>query len=502
MPLEKIKSSFMIILFMISLTLTYNLWMVIPVGETNHTSSEILLDNKNIDVVNILSPQRYVVNFEGDNHTVFFSEPYEIWNVTKPEEKDKIWIWKTAKNELKRYLGYSFELENVNQESWTNINKFKSIRMDFASKIPTKSLIQILSESPRDDLNRFDELEYINSILISSNKLESNTIYLANTDEKIYLRLKGSTIGFNINTLIENIKKTGEVKGYVSYYTNILKQFLEVESDILVPIFNDTSIDSIDVTNEIHASDNVQKRTLADTFFKESFDFIKEITENNGSTIYMYGYGDKSLKISQDGLLEYIEKVNKQKSNDESMFVDSLKIAAAFVDEYIGWPVNAQNAYLSGYETIEKDKKKGYKFYFNYRLNGLPVIVSNIGDVSGLEVEVVDNQVTYYKRIIKRVSQENKIDEKIPNIVNILIKNLEKMKANYVEYNKLDEDTVSRLNIRELITDIQLAYYYMEDTGENNGKLIPVWQVEVDNMVFYLDIYEGQMVYFYKTRGV
>ncbi len=502
MSLEKFKTSLIILLFVTSLALTYQLWLDVPIGEASDESNGFTLSEKDINLSDILSPQRFIINFEGDNHTAFFSEPYEIWNVTKPEEKEKIWIWEKVKNELNSFFSNAFELESVDHEKWTNINKFKSIRMDFACEIPANIVLSVLSEND----NIMDELEQIgeiNSILISSNNLEENTIYVANTEEKIYYRFKGQVISDNIKDLITNIKEFSGEKEYISYYNNILKEFLEVENDILVPIFDDISIDTIDVTNEIHPSDTVQKRTLADIFFKNSFDFVKEITENNGSSIYMYGYGDKSLKINESGTLEYIEKIDEQMASISTDFIESLKMAVAFTDAYIGWPINEQNAYISGYSIVEKDNKQGYRFLFNYRLGGLPVITPGEGQQGAIEVEVIGNQVTYYKRIVKKMAQKNDMDEEIPNIINILIKNLDIMKEKYISYNKLTETMPHNLNVRELIDDVEIVYYYVEsEDKKDSGMLIPTWRVKVDNITYFFDVYEGKLIYVHKTRGV
>lgn len=484
MKKEKWKSLLLVTLFVVSIFLTQQLWIILPIGQvvtTNNTD----IKNMNINVSDILSPQSFVVSFGGGNHTVFFAEPYEIWNITNPNNKEKIWIWKASKSILKDYLSQDYKIEEINKEDWTTINNFKSIRLDFACEIPSGSLIGALTNN-ENSLHKTPSP--INSILIPAIESEKNNIYIANTNMDKYIRIKGDVRDNKVNQLIESIELIGEQKGYISYYP--LKDYVPVSNQLLTPIFDEISIPRIKVTNEIDV-DKAQVRTLANTFFGHNFDFVKEITETDGTIIYMYGYGEKALKINKSGLLEHIEKVNKERQDYDLNFIDSLKIGAQFVKDHVGWPINSQNAYLAKYELVEKDKKKGYRFYFNYRLNGLPVYIANMGAEHSLEVEVIGNQVTYYKRLVKRFSERQEINKRVPFIIEILDKNLETIKDSYIK-NNAQEEKVDYLKILEEIKELKVVYYYTEDV------LVPAWKLVIDNTVYYFDLYEGDILNSYQ----
>ncbi len=59
--------------------------------------------------------------------------------------------------------------------------------------------------------------------------------------------------------------------------------------------------------------------------------------------------------------------------------------------------------------------------------------------------------------------------------------------------NEIDRD-IDNTIILELIRTIQLAYYYEKE----EESLIPAWEIKVDDMVYYFDLYEGNMIYSHK----
>lgn len=488
---EHFKTFILIVLFITSLTLTQQLWIALPLGEAISTTNKFNSENLDIDVADVLSPQSFVVSFGGGHHTVFFAEPYETWNITKISKKEKIWIWKTAKDVLGDYFTKKYEIESIDLDVWKSMNRFKSIRMDFGCEIPGEAFIGALVGNSNITQKNIGN---INSLLIPAIDTEKTNIYMANTNENIYFRLNGKEIGDEIRQLIKNIEELGDGKTYISYYP--LKQYIPINSeneDVLIPYLDDAAIPSIEVMNEIDVFDKAQIKTLSNKFFGENFDFVKEIMETDGTVIYMYGYGEKALKINANGVLEHIEKVNKQKTKKNLDFLEGLKIAATFIGEHPDWPINAENAYLTGYEIVKKDKKKGYRFYFNYRLNGLPVFVPYIEGDKAIEIEVIGDQITYYKRYIKRkrISKKKTKKEQIPLITEILAKNIVSIKQDYAEKNDISIQEVDDIQILEDIKGVELAYYSKED------RLIPVWKIVIGDKAYYFDLYKGKMLYPY-----
>ncbi|WP_459195596.1 hypothetical protein [Wukongibacter baidiensis] len=484
---EKIKSVVLAVLFITCVVFTQKLWFHLPLGGVvslaNNDDEEI-----NIDVTDILSPQSFIISFGGGNHTVFYSEPYEVWNITNPEEKKEVLIWETVKPVLKDYLKNDYEVQEVTLEEWKKIKKFKSIRMDFAFEIPEDSLTRAFSGKDNGISEAGDS---VNTILIPGIDEEKVNIYIGNDEENKYFKLTGMAINDEIRSLIENIEKNVDDRNYMYYFS--LKDISDVQNDVLAPIFNETFIPSYNAINPIDVTDEVAVKSNANQFFGKNFDFVKQITEIDGTHIYMYGYGEKALKINRNGTLEYTEKINKENAAVNLNFLDSLEYAVKFVNDKKGWPlaVTMENAYLSSYEPIEKEGQKGYRFSFNYRLHGLPIYIPDFGEDKGIEVEVIGTQVISYKRRVKIAGKQldDEIDsqKRILNILEVLNKNSNDIKNNYKSFSgkELTEEEIKDIKIEELIEDIGLVYYSRDNV------LKPVWQITIGNIVYYFDLYTG-----------
>lgn len=505
MRIEKIKSVLLVSLFVVSLIFTQRLWFYFPFGGVMSIANDMDSEYIDMDITDILSPQNFVISFGGGYYTVFFSEPYEVWNITNPVpdgtnnsyDKKDVWIWETAKNVLEDYFKSDYQVEKITLEEWKEIKKFKSLKLNFACGIPGDILIDSIRDEDSDTSKITDE---ITTILIPATDGIKNNIYFGNNENNIYLELNGGFMDNRVRQLIDNIENVGEDKGYIDYVT--LNRIATVKNDVLTPLFDETSkiIPSYNVKNEIDISDKSGVKSQAYQFFNSSFDFVKEINEIDGTVIYMYGYGEKTLKISKNGVLDYREKIDNEKASSELDFIDSLKYAVKFVEEKGKWPINRENAYLSDYKAIEKNNKKGYRFSFNYRLKGLPVFIPDIAEDKGIVVEVIGRQITYYKKLVKSPPQnlnkdESSIlsvfdkdeDQNMLDVTDVLRNNSTIIKNTYLIQNKLEDSEIEDFKIEELIEEIGLVYYSYQD------KLIPVWEITIDDIVYYFDLYTGDL---------
>jgi regulatory protein YycH of two-component signal transduction system YycFG len=495
MKKENLKSILLALLFAVSFVLTQRLWFYLPLGGMISTAKDIELEDIDIDITDILSPQDFVISFGGGDYATFFSEPYEVWNIT--EDTKDVSIWETSKEVLRDYLTKDFEINEVDYDEWKKIIKFKSIRMNFACEMPSDSFIRAISSEDNNVPEMKNDIDTI--LILATNEKDINNIYFGNNSQNIYFKVKGNVADSRIRRLIENIGEIREEKGYISS----LPLYSSVDKDVFTPVFSNESgeyIPSYSAKNQIDVSDKAGVKSIAYKFFGRTFDFVKEINEIDGTIIYMYGYGEKALKFYENGTLEYLEKTNKDESGNDLDFIDSLKYAAKFVDDNVDWPINIENAYLSGYKTIEQDNKTGYLFTFNYRLKGLPVFIPDIAWDEGIQVSIVGSQIIEYKRIVKLPPQELNNngnerpsilnDEKEKNVLNVtevLKKNKNYIKNNYIMLsgNEVEEDKIKDFKIEPLIEDIGLVYYVYGD------KLIPVWEITIDNIVYYFDLYTG-----------
>ena len=496
---EQFKTALLVVLFLLSVTLTQQLWMSIPLAEiipsSKETGSKDLQNSDNIkDISNIVSPQSFIVNFGGGLHTVFYSDSYSIG------EANSQGIWPETLRVLKNnYFEEGATVEEIGKEVWVEAKNSRSLLMNFEYSLPMAVVRNMAEGKEAGIAGRIQEFD---SILVGTS--DDSVIFLANNATEKYYRIKGKEPGNSFSDILTTI----ETSGYNVYYAiqDIYGDMVSVrndgESDRLIPVSLKDNIPRIQVVNEIDIYNEAQVSAFSSTFFGESFDFVRKITETSGSVIYMYGYGQRALKIDESGTLEYMEEMDSQKSAGNPDFWESMKAAIRFVGEHGGWP--NKYAYLKDVRPIEINKRRGYEFIFGYKLNGLPVYYNDKLSPEPIEIQVIGKQVVHYKRFIKRekigvnfLEEEDVKDTTILAPLHIIDVNFDKIKADYISHRsesseKIDEKDIGK-EVLSSIQSIKLGYY--DQPMREPNKLIPIWIIEFDPYTYYFDAYNGKIVY-------
>src|SRR5690606_6152594 len=131
-------------------------------------------------------------------------------------------------------------------------------------------------------------------------------------------------IKIDTNPLKEELLKIEQSYSYDRYYS--MREIYRIENDIYIPYQVENKVPIVYVSNEIATLDDKQKDELAERFFNEDINYIREIVENNGSTIYMHGR--RSLKLNINGTLEYFHPL-EDKVPERNLYI-SLTTAANF----------------------------------------------------------------------------------------------------------------------------------------------------------------------------
>lgn len=240
---------------------------------------------------------------------------------------------------------------------------------------------------------------------------------------------------------------------------------------------------------------------MAERFFGESFDFIRKITEDNGKTIYMYGYGQKVLIVNTDGSFEYKEELLIENSS-EIKFFDALDTALQFVAAHGSWQ-SLDGAKMKPYlknVLIDPNKKKSYQFTFGMKTNGTPLFYER-GE--SIVVEVTLGQVTYYRRNMIDFDQEeiDAIESMSSNDtyspINMIAQNCEYIYDILLEKGQESFETDKNQifnKVSSLITNMQIGYVKPADSFTTNNKVKPVWVVTLDKVNIYLDLYSAEPI--------
>src|SRR6056297_262526 len=469
---EKMKTVFLAMLFVLSVLLTHKLWIIIPSGEMFSSEvDEAVEDELNI-YAEILSPQSYIYNFGGGYHTIFFTDPNGTWN----EVSDMV----------DAFIKEDFTYETLSREQWQEVNEYKSVKLQFSFPVPLE-----LFYSGYKEWNLGEGMDAVDSLVIPAT--EKNILYVADKSKGIHLKLKGANTDGDVASKIEEVRSIP----HTDYFKT--EDIVGIDSDILLPINFDEEVPAVDMTAEIEVSDKTQITAMAGRIFGENFDFIKKIEENDGSVMYVSSYGERVLRIQSDGLLEYTEKLEKQTQALAPESLESLNRDVYFVSNNGGWPAGS---YLSDSLQIEKSGMNGYRFLFNYKINGYPVL-EEAGEGSGaISVDVYGNSVTYYKRRVFRERMNISESDLLPSGT-VLVpqkaidRNFREMAAAYIVDKGLDISQISMdqlfFDLLSSIDNIQMAYYLDEKEGKE--VLIPVWRIAAEKRVYYFNVRNGYIVY-------
>lgn len=480
---EDFKTGLLVALFVLSIALNQQLWERISLKKITPymAQTQTIEIKRNIDIkdaiANVLRPQGFRINFGGGLHTVLSSDTYGIW-------KETIKIIK------KGYFEENLLIEPIDKAMWTKVSNFRSIEMTFGYTVPV-SILRETIEGKKDGI--YGKINGFNRILVSLT--DDLRIYMQDNEENIYL-VQGENIKNQFSKIMNDIEKSD----YDAYYT--FDDLYGIKSKSLMPIEQNNSINEIQVIQEIDPTDEAQVKDFAGTFFGENLDFIRKIRETSGSVIYLYGYGQKALKINDTGILHYIEDIDEEKASKDMKIEDAMKMALRFISEHGGWANT--DTYLKEIKPIEKNNKKGYKFLFGYRLNGIPVYCVGQKDEkiidAPIEVELLGEQVVSYKRFLKREEitiqfLDNEEDTAILPARQIIDRNFNFIKNDFlrnIKEKKRKEKQALLEEILSTIEEVKMGYYDMPLQKSNT--LIPIWIIKTNQMTYYFDAYSGEII--------
>lgn len=476
--IEKIKTTLVVVLFMITILLLYFLWGSNTLSKNFFEPNDNQLVTNEIDVQKFIKPFRVQINFGGSNYTVLYSGIDELLNQyiesIKPKEEENI------------------KIEEISKDKWDEILSMKSVRFDYDYNVPFVALKGILGTTkiPGDAI-----IETVSQAVYSKADVKSHFIYDGKNDR--YFRI---IFEHEHTEILDSISKIEE-KDYDIYHP--IKKYFGKDNNNLMPFKLKNNMEVVQCEQEIQSYESDTINILAEIFFRESFDFVRKIIEHNGTVIYMYGYGEKILTVSDKGYLEYKEEIDID-NHENSDYTEALSIALSYVSNHGNWQTLKGTEiypYLKESRKVTRVNQKGYKFVFGYRINGYPVYYEKD---EAIEVEVIGKQVVYYKRFIlnqkdtlQYLTNDNDEDIKdkiIPTNI-ILTNNYETLKEIFIQNGYDFSDQTYEQILNEMVSMIQrvdIGYYLSDKTQEtSNLNLIPSWVFTTDKFKIYFGIKSG-----------
>lgn len=463
---EQIKTLILTLLIIMSIVFTQKIWFYSPLkilqseASFKERQASTILETRGQLVI----PEQAIVSFGNNNYTIISSNMEGIWRETR--------------DVLSQYFNGEPEVTPSTYEKYRENSRLKSIELQFGKNIPSVLVSSVLDTVDNKVVSSIKE---IRSILIPT--LNRGIIYIVGKDNNIYeIKLDDYAENRQLMAYIDNLQTTN----YVRYYP----LFADVGNYTVMPLNYEKSTPKVFVESEIKVDDEEAVIERAKSFFNENLDFVKTIKETSGAVVFMYGYGEKGVRISNRGRLEYTEEVGSITSNN---VVTALDAAIDFAIDHGGFP---EDSYL---KEIKQEDKKGYYFGFGYRIEGLPVEFNNPNLVHPLEIEVYGDKVKNYRSFVREEMTLANVPASEPTQLpqKVIEDHIELLKTDYLT----DMEEVQQLEDKEVlsyieknISEAELVYY---DTTENTRRqlLIPAWKIKIDKRVYYFNSYDGELLH-------
>lgn len=475
---EKLKTLILLILVAISILLTQQLWFPSPfatlsrINKTNNIQNQTIVEERK----KLISPNSIILSFgSGDRSRNQYTALTSKLN----------YVWNESKNILYHYFSKDPEITEITYDEYIQSSISKSVELDFGTSMPT-ILVSSVFDSLENKIVR--NIKTVNKILIPA--FNRGTIYILEDNDNIYkVQLQDYEEDARLSMFIDELE-TGE---YTRYHS-IFSLFNELDSNY-TPMPINYTIPSQDIVVQSMIDTNNEAMLIEKTknFFNENFDFVKTIRETSGAVVYVYGYGERSVRINNKGILSYNESIGKISSTN---VIDSLNVAISFIIENGGFP---QDTYLKNIESISSDESTGYKFSFGYRIDGIPGEFNNDKIDNPIEIEVFGDKVKSYTYLVRQVKGRKNVTSKQSTMYFPIIieNNLEYLKTRYFKDNQeLESSLTEEERIVEVLKNIEeVKIVYFDNIEENRNQILtPSWRIKISNDIYYFDSRSGDII--------
>lgn len=454
---QKIKNLILIIMVVVCVYLSSNIWLELPDFLTyNFEQDNVIVDEEipEINIWNVVKPLKNIIKYK-DNYTVLYSD-------------DEYNLWLNAVNMI--YDGFeSYDGNNNNTSSVAFPTQY--LKFDFPMDIP----IEIFLGQMKIDNNKlYEDIKHIKNIIIDLDK--NNCIYVYNGTDTI--KIENDKI--NTESIVKIINSID--------YSNSIKYSLEEtigEEKIQIPVpLEQVASNPVFVQSELDVFDTVAINKIAKDYFKNYYEYVRKAVEVSGNLVYMYR-NEKVLKINAEGQLDFYDS-NVEFSNNNDDVYKSLITALNFTDEFLGFP---KDGYMSNVESIQSEGNYGYRFTFSYKILDRPILFSRVRENAALQIEVIGNNVVSYKRFIRNIDETQREQMQIIPAVDVINKNIQKSAV----ADGLTELKPLKTEMIKDISNIYLGYFDLSRVSKEQVLRV-VWVIEVGDKSYIFNAITGLLI--------
>ncbi len=524
--IEKIKNVTIVVLFVTAILLLSFFWKDMSFSRLSNFnfSNAIEEDTYQPMMQDIMVPSQIQTGFGNGMSTIvgnsymlpgylIIEKPAKEENtpVTAPEDYEETdfyvdrdyYIYQSILSAMELYLsGSDLIVEQIEKAQYDEVMSYRSIAAIFDYDIPFKEFLEI------NQLTKpvvAENIANVTQIGFSSASSENLFIYDNSSDTYYRIVTQDKNLSDKMSKTIMEISRYIEQEGHTTYYT--IESLAGYENSSLIPLYLESDLQNVGITEAFNINRSSSVSRAEQMFFPAGLDFVRKITENKGSLLYMYGYSERVLMLNENGSISYNEELETQ-SYSEASFMDSLNTAMAYITTHGGW----SNLHTENVRPYILDCKvninpvngfKSYEFNIGMMLNGIPVEYSY---GSMIDVVVYGNQVTSFYRdvIIPEVSETSEIVWAAKDAINVITDQhlqicsvLAKKNATKGNQEKYDS-YVGTYKFEEMMKNIERIHIsYLRNGADDTSELIPVWSFKIDDCMFWCDPIEGSLQAYY-----
>lgn len=466
--LEKMKNVILVVLFLMTILLLYFLWYGKPGNKLEFVKSQELLGS--VEVSTVIVPKEILVSKGGNDF------------VQNPENRGLLWN-DYILPEIERACESSpIVTEEISEEQYQKVVADNSVLATFSYPMQFMDFCKIFEIK---EFQGIDKIEPFTELGFSMASAES--LFLSDPQKSKYYRLIG-----NFKTDIpDKMKRLANSEAYSTYYPLSTLTGNTSKYQIFLPIEGPKALPELELGRTFNDVGERENDKIAERYFGNSFDFVRKVKENDGTLVYMYGYGKITLTI--DPKLDFIEyKSDSGQSLSQTGF-QALSTALLFAGQKRCFETvsgEKMQIVLKAITAITDDvnaqnKRTGYKFEFAIFVNGHEIFSSS---KPAIVIEVVNGEVTYFsKNFSSRLNQVGSRLKETLQPIDIIVENHELL-ASKLE----DKVKLNNTGFDEVIHEIRsMKYGYLRQ----GTILMPVWEIRLSgNATLYFDPFTGKEV--------
>lgn len=460
----KIKNSILLVMVLICIYLSSNVWLKLPEFFSSKAYEDKSAEEAEADIWKVLRPVKNVIKYD-DNYTVLYSDNKGLWQ------------------EALNVINDAFNASN-STISETAAFPAEYLKFDFNINIP----VEIFTTHMKTGNNNINNtVKNIKNVTIDLK--DNNSIYIYNGENNI--KIKSNQI---------NSKKLTDIVLSINFENKTKYSMLEKIGDetIQVPVpLEQTALNPVFVQSELDVFDIDRINEIAKDYFKNDYDYVRKSVEVSGNLVYVYRT-EKILKINEDGLLDFYD-ASIEPENSPNVY-KSFAAAVNFIEEFLGFP---ENGYLSNVEKTLLEGNEGYRFTFSYNILERPILFSRVRENAALQIDVAGNNVISYKRFIRNIdrTQMDKMAEiEVTPAIEVIRNNIDtsagEENADTVPGEGQEEAVQLKPIKPEMIKEINNIYlgYFDLSRISREQVLRVVWVIETNEKTFIFNAISGLLI--------